>query len=382
MVDQKYTVLIVDDMPENVQVISSILYERGVNIAIAQCGGEALGIARKKNPDLVLLDILMADMDGYEVCRQLKQTPETQGIPVIFLTGKAQPEDIVNGFECGAVDYITKPFNPAELRSRVFTHLELKRSRDIISAQNQQLADQNQQLHELNATKDKFFSIIAHDLKNPFNALLSLSSLLYEELRNYALEDIERYIKRIYQAADRSYVLLENLLGWARSQTGRIQFSPFKIHLKTLINETLCVLENHAGNKDISFVCEVSDSLSVVADAKMLSAILRNIISNAVKFTEPGGKVTVRVQERDHEVEIAVIDTGVGISAAHLKNLFRLDVHHATLGTAEETGSGLGLILCKEFIDRHGGTIRVESEQGKGSQFLITLPKGEVTEVS
>lgn len=368
-------VLIVDDRPENIQVISSILYQRGVNIAIAQSGQEALDIAHRKAPDLILLDVTMPEMSGFAVCEQLKDFSETRHIPIIFLTARTQPEDVVKGFGCGAVDYITKPFHPAELLSRVFTHLELKHSRDIITYQNQQLTEQNQALHEANASKDKFFSLIAHDLRNPFNTLLSLAGLLKDELSLYTMEEIEHYIHRIYQAAEHSYTLLENLLEWSRSQTGKIPFMPQTAYLKLLLHESIRPLEQHAHDKGISIVVDMAENLACSADIRMLSTIIRNLISNAVKFTASGGTITINGIEDDGSVHICVCDTGIGMKPEYVNQLFRIDVHHSTPGTADEKGSGLGLILCKEFVEKHGGTIHVESEIGKGSCFTVTLPK-------
>ena len=376
---EKYTVLIVDDMPENIQVLSGILYQRGVNIAIAQSGQEALNIVTKKAPDLILLDVMMPEMNGFTVCKHLKDNPATRHIPIIFLTARTQPDDVVNGFESGAVDYITKPFNPDELLSRVFTHLELKRAHDIITTQNTQLAEQNRALNDVNASKDKFFSIIAHDLRNPFNALLSLTGLLQDELSHYSMDDIERFVQRIHQASERSYALLENLLEWSRSQTGSIRYVPQKAYLKMLVTESIREIEPHAHSKNITIAVDIPGNLAFYADVKMLAAIIRNLSSNAIKFTPSGGTVTIEGKYSDEVVQLCVRDTGIGIKPEYLDRLFRIDIHHSTYGTAEEKGSGLGLILCKEFAEKHGGSIYVESEYGAGSVFTVTLPKNPKT---
>jgi two-component system sensor histidine kinase/response regulator len=285
------------------------------------------------------------------------------------------PEDIVKGFKFGAVDYVTKPFNPAELLSRVFTHLELKKSRDLITAQNQQLAERNLKLQELNATKDKFFSIIAHDLKNPFSTLITLSSLLKDELRKYTLDEIEKFTRLIYDASERSYNLLENLLAWSRSQTGNIPFHPEKFSLKKIVGDTVKMLGSSAKNKHINLYSEISEDILAFADVKMIATTIRNLLSNAVKFTEDGGEVRITAKDMEEWVEITVSDTGVGIKEEDLTKLFRIDVHHSTSGTAQEKGTGLGLILCKEFVEKHGGEIGVKSEVGKGSHFTFALPK-------
>ncbi len=365
--DSKYTVLIVDDVPENIEVISSILYQQGVDIAIAQSGRNALDRVAHRTPDLILLDINMPEMDGFEVCHALKHNPETEEIPIIFLTARDQPADIVKGFEVGAVDYITKPFRTPELIARVFTHLELKRSRDIIKAQ-------NKELEALNAAKDKFFSLIAHDLRNPFFQLLSFSELLKDNIRSYPLEKIETYAQRMHTASQRGYNLLENLLQWARSQTGRIRFKSGHICLKEHIVESLEVLESFAKDKQITLSVEIPEDLMGFADEDMLKTIIRNLVSNAIKFTEQGGAVTISAKITGKWVGITVSDTGVGIKEEALNTLFRLDTNCSTQGTAQEKGTGLGLILCKEFVEKQGGKLWAASEVGKGCRFTFTLP--------
>lgn len=375
--DSKYTVLIVDDVPENIQVISSILYQKDLNILIAQRGREALRIASRRPPDLILLDIIMPGMNGFEVCERLKNTPETKEIPIIFLTAKTQPEDIVRGFEIGAVDYVTKPFNPSELLSRVFTHLELKKSRDIITEQNEQLAIQNIKLRELNATRDKFFSIIAHDLKNPFSTLIFLSELLANEMKNYSFDEIEKYAQMVYQASKQGFNLLENLLEWSRSQTGVMTFHPENVSLRRIIAQNTGALESRAKNKQITIQFEIPEDTFVFADVEMTATIIRNLVSNALKFTERGGAVNICAKDTRNSIEITVSDTGVGIKEEDIPKLFRIDIHHSTSGTARERGTGLGLILCKEFVEKHDGKIWVDSEVGKGTRFTFTLRKSD-----
>jgi len=193
----KGSVLIVDDIPENLQVLGNILLQKGLDVGFATNGEEALEAIEYSKPDIILLDIMMPGMSGITVCQKLKANPETKDIPVIFITAKAQPEDIIKGFEVGAVDYVTKPFNSGELIARVSIQLELKKSRDLI-------AKQNQELHELNATKDKFFSIIAHDLRGPFSGLLGLTDLLSQEGETMQTDEIIDLIKKIHQTLKKS----------------------------------------------------------------------------------------------------------------------------------------------------------------------------------
>jgi len=364
---EKRNVYIVDDIQENLQVIGNVLKNNGLNISIARNGIQALKGIKKKIPDLILLDISMPEMDGYEVCKALKRNGETANIPIIFLTARIQTEDIIQGFKVGGVDYITKPFNPDELLARVFTHLELKESKDIIE-------EQNSNLKELNATKDKFFRIIGHDLKSVFNQLLGFSSLLYDSNADCSQEEVKEISLMLNKSAKNAFKLLENLLDWARSQSGALTFNPEEVNLSKIIEESISFLREIVNNKSINLNVEEKKEIVLKADKNMISTILRNLISNAIKFTNEGGEITVKSKLLNNEVEVSVIDTGVGISEEDISRLFRLDVHHVTLGTDNETGTGLGLILCKEFIEKHNGKIWVESDLGKGSKFSFILP--------
>jgi PAS domain S-box-containing protein len=229
------------------------------------------------------------------------------------------------------------------------------------------------QLRELNAQKDKFFSIIAHDLMSPFNGILGFSELLMTEIQEGNNEGIYEYAKIIEQSSKQSVDLLSNLLEWARAQTGGIEFSPTTIELTELIAESKQLLEGIAAQKSIRICIDLPNQLMVYADKQMISTVLRNLISNAIKFTPPGGQITLSAIKTDAEVVVSIADNGVGISRKRLEKLFRIDEGESTLGTKNEKGTGLGLILCQEFIEKHGGRIWVESEQNKGSTFHFSL---------
>ncbi len=376
--DYKPLILIVDDIPKNLQVLSSVLSTRGYRISFASSGMQALSIIDSNIPDLILLDIMMPEMDGYEVCARLKKDGRTSGIPVIFLTGKAESLDIIRGLQMGAVDYITKPFNSAELLARVETHLELKRSRDIIVDYAEKLEQAEDELLRLNASKDKFFSIIAHDLRSPFSGFIGLSQLLADDNHDMSSSEIANVATVMNQAARRLMDFLENLLKWSRSQIGVLDFNPQTINLSASVNTLVKLFSDTAKQKEIELISDIDETLFVSADDGMLSTIIRNLIANAIKFTGSGGKVEVKSEKKsDAKISIKVKDTGVGIEENDLLKLFRIDARFSTTGTANEKGSGLGLILCKELIDRHGGEIIVNSKKGEGSEFIITLPEAD-----
>ena len=363
---KKPLILIVDDTTKNIQVLGNMLYSKGYNISVATSGKEALESVKAKTPDLILLDIQMPEMDGFEVCKNLKSNPSTKEIPVIFLTAVTDPEKIVHGFELGAVDYITKPLNPAELFMRVATHIEIKESRT--------------KLEELNATKDKFFKIIAHDLRNPFAGIMGLSEIMENELKdNGKLNESTflQYSQLIFNSAKSALSLIENLAQWAKSQTGEIVVSPRNLPFNNLLLNTLPIVTSNAFNKNIILEKNISDQDIVFADEALSNMIIRNLLTNAIKFTHPGGKIIVSTKIEGDFLEISISDTGIGISPKNLSKIFRIDSKFSSLGTNKEKGTGLGLILCQEFVEKQGGTIRVESELGKGSKFTFTLPLGK-----
>lgn len=233
----------------------------------------------------------------------------------------------------------------------------------------------NVQLRELNASKDTFFSIIAHDLRGPLSSLHELTQHIEENLDNYSQEELKELIVLQKGSAEALYKLLENLLTWSRVQRGALTYQPQPINIRWFITRNIDLLAVHARKKQIT-VSNVSQEESFVyADFNMIDTVIRNLLSNAIKFTPPGGAVTVTVGQDEYNVEIAVTDTGIGIEAEHLQDLFRIDVRYKRTGTAQEEGTGLGLILCKEFIEKHGGHIWVESQLGQGSTFRFTLPR-------
>lgn len=233
---------------------------------------------------------------------------------------------------------------------------------------------QNKELTIINSEKDKFFSIIAHDLKSPFNSIIGFSDLLVEQVRNNECEGIDKYAEIIKLSSNKAMDLLMNLMQWSQSQTGRMEFNPEYFELLELINGIELLLGGAIEQKSISILKRAPSRVAVFADKKMIDTVLRNLISNAIKFTYPGGKITVSVEEKQNELLVSVSDTGVGISKANCEKLFKIDQTYSTTGTNKEKGTGLGLILCKEFVEKHGGKIWVESMEKRGSTFYFTLP--------
>jgi two-component system, sensor histidine kinase and response regulator len=402
---EKHTILIVDDNPNNLFSLHELINDNfRVEVIEANSGFEALRIISEQPIDLCLMDVQMPEMDGFETARLVRSRPKTAHIPVIFITAFDPNRNLMEkGLNAGGLDYLTKPIDDVQIVNTLNMYLRfLDRERNINSELEDKvelrtielqkinrklqleieerkraetaLQESEKKLKEANAAKDKFFSIIAHDLRNPFNAVIGFSNILRENISEFDINEISEYIGYINDSANNAYVLLGNLLDWARSQTNSIQFKPAEVNISNIIKSTLVILSGEATKKNISITSKVPAGFMVFADGNMVSAVVRNLVSNAIKFTRPGGLITISSCLAEGCHEFTVEDNGVGIQQKDLEKLFRIDTKVYTKGTADESGTGLGLILCKEFIEKNSGTIRVESEPGRGSQFKFTLP--------
>jgi len=354
-------ILVAEDVPRNLEIVCNILRKEDYRIAAASNGRQVLEMIPLLQPDLILMDVMMPELDGFEVCAQIKQNKATRDIPIIFLTAKTETTDIVNGFDIGAVDYVTKPFNGTELLSRVKTHLELKFSRETLA--------------DLLATRDKFFSIIAHDLRDPLQFLILAADTLYNQYDTVDEEKKKDYIRRFFNCSTQISQLLENLLEWSMSQRGIIKYRPEKLNISQLVHENIELIKERAQKKNISISSYIGDEITAFADKNMINVVIRNLITNGVKFSYPGGEVKIDGIMNDTCVEISVTDSGIGMSAEDAAQLFRVDRNRSGIGTDNEKGSGLGLILCRDFVERNNGMIDVTSEPEKGTCFRFVLPR-------
>ncbi|OQY47559.1 MAG: hypothetical protein B6242_04770 [Anaerolineaceae bacterium 4572_78] len=584
----RYTILIVDDNPTNLSVLSEYLEGYGFRILVAKSGQVALKRAEYVHPDIILLDIMMPGIDGFETCRRLKANETTKDIPVIFMTALSETADKLQGFELGAVDYITKPLHQAEMLARIRTHLNIQDLRRDLQTRNEQLqklsgelkkanaslskravqlettsllgqkvtsildldellvalvnlirskfgyycvsvslltkkentiflrasatrkgmhsleqnlslrvdslsggvasacktkcphlisnarlnepyfgfetppetlseftlplqvghrmlgvlnihsdkpdafdtedkkalqmianhiaiAIRNAQLYgmekrlrrleeekthdlaQINAGKDKFFSIVAHDLKGPFQPLLGMSNLLAEMPERFGTDDIRKVGSSLHRTTKNVYNLLENLLQWSRLQMKRMQYEPERLNLHEVIEDNVRLLRTNSKEKEVNLQNKINPELFIYADENMIDTIARNLISNAIKFTNEAGDVIIsaKVKTKQGEktgsqshlamstgklpvvqsfVEVSISDTGIGMSREDLNKLFRIDVHHSTIGTNKEQGTGLGLIICREMIEQNQGRIWIESKFGKGTTVKFMLP--------
>ena len=249
---------------------------------------------------------------------------------------------------------------------------------NTIQKEKEEIEEKKSWLEKMNATKDQFFSIIAHDLKNPFNTIIGLSELLVYRYDKYSNEKVKEFIRQIHTHSSSAYNLLDNLLQWARSQTGRLEVSHQKLNIERLIEENVSLLKNKATQKEIEIELIPKRVPEVYADENMINTVLRNLLTNAIKFTPQKGRIQVQADDHDKShIKISVKDNGMGIDKENIPKIFDLTSHFTTRGTDSEEGTGLGMVLCKDFVEKNHGTIWVESEKKKGSTFYFTLPKAQ-----
>ncbi len=361
------TILIVDDNKKNLQVLGNILHGEGYKIAVAQDGYQAIKLAEKIKPELILMDVMMPGIDGFEACLNLKSKKELKDIPVVFLTAKSETTDIIEGFRNGGVDYITKPFKKEELLARVKTHMDLENARKILKIR----ADE---LKAANAGKDRLFSIIAHDLRHPLANLKSLLELLLFDYDRLTKENIIRCFKEIKDSTDETYNLLQNLLQWSQNEMGNLSYKPVPFILSDSVNSSIKLFKQSSEKKNITIDYDPENNLKVFADKDMIETILRNLINNAIKFSFENSSVIITEQMADGKAELKIQDFGTGISENNKKELLDKSKVVTTRGTKNEKGTGVGLNLCYEFAEKNSGRLWFESKEGKGSTFYFTLP--------
>lgn len=368
-------ILVVDDQPNNLKVIANVLNDE-YKLFVANSGKNALLVLESEQPNLILLDVMMPEMNGFEVCERIKQNENIKDIPIIFLTAKSDIEDIQRGFEVGAVDYITKPFNLIELKARVKNHIDLYNSQHELKLLNERLSASENVLKLANDTKNKFFSIIAHDLKSPFSGFMGLSDMLANNMDKMKPEMIKTISKTMNEESQRIYNLLENLLEWSNTQIGLSDVNLVQIDLLELSTGAIETFLQNANLKNIKLNNNIQKNTLVFADNYMLNTVFRNLISNAIKFTRQNGQINISTIENtgNRTYTVVIEDNGVGMKETVLKHIFDIGSKHTSLGTANEKGSGLGLVLCKEFIEKMSGRIFVDSEYGQGTTFYFTLP--------
>lgn len=365
----EFKLLVVDDVQTNVLLLKALLGKEGDGILVANNGQEALEVIRNENPDLILLDVMMPGMDGFEVAERLKSEEFRCEIPIIFLTALDDTQSIVNGFKLGVGDFISKPFRKEELMVRIKHQLSLVAARRIIE-------EKNEELRKTIAGRDKMYSVIAHDLRSPMASMKMLLNTIMMSVEKDKIDpDIFDMLEMSNKTSEEVFSLLDNLLKWTKSQLGKLTVIPQKLDISGLADGVVEVMNSVAEVKHIKLIRTDHESFFVYVDIEMIKSILRNLISNAVKFSNPDSEIKVGIKAEDGKVIVSVTDSGKGIKKEDQHKLLKDSTHFTTYGTNSEEGSGLGLLLCRDFARKNGGELWFESEENLGSVFSFSLPQ-------
>ncbi len=361
-----YKILIVDDVVSNVLLLKILLTNEKFQVCTANCGNMCIEQAKAEKPDLILLDVMMPDISGFDTAVILKKDPELADIPIIFLTALNSPADLVKGFQVGASDFLSKPFNKEELVVRVMHQIALVAAKRLIEKQNREL------LATIN-NRDKMYSVIAHDLRSPMASIRMVLNLVTATISPETVgQEIFDLIDKANKESEDVHDLLDNLLKWTKSQTGRLNVVLQDLDLNDIIPGVVDIFEMIAATKHIKLSYS-GCSVIVRADNDMLKTIVRNFMSNAIKFSPEDSTIEISVVSADNDfAKISIRDHGVGISADRIGTIFHKG--ETTYGTGGEEGSGLGLQLCLDFAQKIGGDVMVESVEGEGSTFSVLVP--------
>lgn len=389
------TILIADDEPRDRELLRDLLARQGYCIVEAGSGEEALKVAKEASPGLVILDVVMPDLDGYEVCRRLKQDPETSLIPVVMITAHGDVHRRIQGIEAGADDFLYKPVSALELSVRVRSLLRVKACYD-------ELEEGHRRLRELEGLREKLTSLIIHDLNGPLSTLLFNLSVVLADPEGRLSSQEKSFLQRALQSGEQLAHMVRNLLDISRLEEGRFLIKREPFRMEELVRENLMEIEGQAAAKGIRLTADLPPDLPrVEGDRELLGRILSNLLRNALDYTPSGGSITIAAKLRSGSgvrgqasqrgekvhgppptndephgdfIEIAVRDTGVGIPAAYQEKIFEKFAQIDVNAVKGRRGTGLGLTFCKLAMEAHGGAIWVESQEGKGSTFVLILP--------
>ncbi len=363
-----YKILVVDDVAANVLLLKVLLTNEKFQIVTARNGREALEQVKAENPDLVLLDVMMPEMSGFEVAEHLRSNPVTEDIPIIFLTALNGTSDIVKAFHSGANDFISKPFNKEELMIRVRHQISLV-------AAKRALIERNEELHRTITSRDKLYSVIAHDLRSPLGSIKMVLNMLIINLPSEMIgEEMHELLTVANQTTEETFALLDNLLKWTKSQIGRIKIVYQDTNITEILQSVMDIFNMVADLKNIKIELDAPERMMASADIDMVKTVVRNLLSNAIKFSREDSQIVISAKEEDGMAVISVKDSGCGISEEDQAKLLHTDTHFSTFGTNNEEGSGLGLLLCQDFVEKNNGKLWFTSKKGEGSTFSFSIP--------
>ena len=360
------TIMIVDDTVANLTLLDGMLRECDYRVLSFPRGDLALKAASHTAPDLILLDINMPDMNGFEVCERLKADEELKDIPVIFITALTDTADKVRAFSIGGVDYVTKPFHFEEVQARVETHLELRRQR-------LQLQEQYRQLQELEQLRDSLVHMIVHDMGNALAGIVGYLSIFERKFGDGLAEQGLRWVRQAQDSADGLTRMTSDLLDVSRLESGEMLVHAAECDIAAAAREVVSAQGSLIQSMGIEAAVP-EGSLLVTCDAELIRRVVGNLVGNALDFSPEGGALKVAVERVESGVRVSVADKGPGIAPEHQKRIFEKFAQVAAKKRGEKHSTGLGLAFCKLAVDAHGGGIGVESEPGAGSTFWFTIP--------
>lgn len=357
----KPKILIVDDVKENVDILNQYFSAKGFQTVLAYGGIQAVDKAERERPDVILLDIMMPDLDGFRVCEILKkERTHFKNIPIILVTAKEDIESKVKGLSLGAEDYVTKPFDIKELEARVKSAFRLKKALD--------------ELKELNELKNQFLGMASHDIKSPIARIEKTVEAILKNKSSLKVEHLE-LLKKIKEEAEGVFNLISDLLNVVKIETGKMGLELEKVALDKLVEEVFRMNQISAEAKKIELEIQIDKDIpKILADPARLLEVLENLLTNAIKFTPSGKKITIHLKKAKGGVELYLQDEGVGIPQNELPRIFDRFARLSPQPTHGERGTGLGLSICKQIVDLHKGKIEVQSEVGKGTLFTVFLP--------
>ena len=363
-----FSILIVDDNATNTILLDAILKREKYKTMIARSGEMALQIMQEKHPDLVLLDIMMPEMDGYETALRKSEIESIRDIPFLFVTALSDTNNMVKGFKAGCSDFISKPFNTEEILIRIKHQL-------MSVADKRTIINQTEELRRLVNNRDKLYAVVAHDLRSPLGTIKTVLNMLDESLDSDSIgEDLKELLHATTDSSNELFSLLEDLLSWTKSQMGKLIFQPSKFVFSNAINDAIKAASSMANLHNITITHnDLTNQAEFIGDQKMVTTVARNILVNAIKFSEDDSSIEIESQCTDSGFSCSITDHGCGMNQ-EIQDALRDQIGITTLGKHQEEGTGLGLSLCREFIRAHKGSLDLVSEESKGSTFTFTLP--------